>query len=64
MEVHILSGDSEQSVAKLGEYLELPDSCLHPEHSAFMKMKWIKEGQKDNRLVIMIGDGMGDIMQD
>jgi cation transport ATPase len=45
MEVHILSGDSSESVDKLGEYLEIPVECLHPEQSAFMKMKWIKDSQ-------------------
>lgn len=61
MEVHILSGDSAESVEKLGEYLEIPFECLHPEQSAFMKMKWIKDSQEDGEHVIMIGDGLNDI---
>ena len=61
MEVHILSGDSAESVEKLGEYLEIPFECLHPEQSAFMKMKWIKDNQEDGEHVIMIGDGLNDI---
>lgn len=36
-EVHILSGDSKESVEKLGEQLRIPPQFLHPEHSAFMK---------------------------
>lgn len=42
MEVHILSGDSAESVERLGEYLEIPHDCLHPEQSPQMKMNWIK----------------------
>ena len=44
-EVHILSGDSAESVEKLGKTLRIPKQNLHPEHSAFMKMEWIKKNQ-------------------
>ena len=30
IEVHILSGDSAESVVKLADYLQIPDHCLHP----------------------------------
>lgn len=47
---------------KLGTFLDIPLECQHPEQSTFMKMKWIKEVQKDgNRASIMIGDGLNDI---
>ena len=60
--VHILSGDSAESVEKLGAYLGIPLECQHPEQSTFNKMKWIKEVQHDDRtLAIMIGDGLNDI---
>lgn len=42
LEVHILSGDSAESVERIGKFLEIPRECLHPEQSAFMKMSWIK----------------------
>ena len=45
----------------LADYLKVPDNCLHPEHSAFMKMKWIKDNQAKGDNVIMIGDGLNDI---
>jgi soluble P-type ATPase len=40
-----LSGDSAESVEKIGNFLGIPDECQHPEQSAFMKMKWIKDNQ-------------------
>jgi P-type E1-E2 ATPase len=61
-EVHILSGDSKESVLNLGELLNIPRELLHAEHSSFMKMEWIKKVQelgKDG--VMMIGDGLNDI---
>lgn len=62
LEVHILSGDSKESVEKLGDHLEIPLHCQHPEHSTFMKMKWIKDVQQDNKnIAIMVGDGLNDI---
>ena len=58
LDVHILSGDSRESVEKLGLHLEVPLHCQHPEHSTFMKMKWIKDVQQDaSKLAIMVGDG-------
>ena len=58
-EVHILSGDSSESVEKLGYYLNIPQECLHPEQSAFDKMEWIKQIQSTgDKGVIMVGDGM------
>lgn len=57
-EVHILSGDSAESVEKLGVLLNIPTTCQHPEQSAIMKMQWIKSVQVDNtKGVMMIGDG-------
>lgn len=47
LEVHILSGDSAESVEKLGEFLNVPLECQHPEQSTFMKMKWIKDVQNE-----------------
>lgn len=46
--------------------MKIPAECLHPEHSAFMKMQWIQETQKDLESsdsigVIMVGDGLNDI---
>ena len=65
-QIHILSGDSRESVEELGNALNIPSNCLHPEHSAFMKMEWIKSTQKDLETddavgVIMVGDGLNDI---
>ena len=34
MQVHILSGDSEGSVSKLGQNLKLDADCLHAERTA------------------------------
>ena len=48
MSVHILSGDSAESVEKLGNYLGIPIECQHPETSTFNKMKWIKDVQEDD----------------
>ena len=62
LDVHILSGDSAESVEKLGLFLDIPVECQHPEQSTFMKMKWIKDVQKDGEAsTIMIGDGLNDI---
>lgn len=56
--MHILSGDSAESVQKLGILLNIPFNCQHPEQSAIMKMEWIKSIQQDGkRGVMMIGDG-------
>lgn len=46
--------------------MKIPAECLHPEQSAFMKMQWIQETQKDLESsdsigVIMVGDGLNDI---
>ena len=66
-QVHILSGDSKESVIQLGQSLRIPEEYLHPEHSSLMKMQWIKDTQKDLDLdndgigVIMVGDGLNDI---
>jgi len=61
-DVHILSGDSAASVEKLGYFLDIPIECQHPEQSTFMKMKWIKDEQRDGTAsAIMIGDGLNDI---
>jgi cation transport ATPase len=63
-EVHILSGDSRESVSRLGDELKVPGENLHPEHSAFMKENWIKQTQEGmnedggkGKGVIMVGDG-------
>jgi P-type E1-E2 ATPase len=49
-------------VEKIGNFLGIAEECQHPEQSAFMKMKWIKDNQEEKKkLVIMIGDGLNDI---
>ena len=65
-QVHILSGDSKDSVIQLGHSLRIPEEYLHPEHSSLMKMQWIKDTQQnleqdDGIGVIMVGDGLNDI---
>jgi cation transport ATPase len=58
MQVHILSGDSLASVAKLGESLRLPPSALHAEFTALDKLEWVRNQQSvGNNSVIMVGDG-------
>lgn len=64
-QVHILSGDSAESVEKLSMLLNIPFDCQHPEQSAIMKMEWIKSLQQDGKKgVMMIGDGTNDVIQD
>ncbi len=60
IEVHILSGDSKESVALIGERLGINPLCLHGEMVAAAKKDWMN-AKKEQGPVMMIGDGLNDV---
>ena len=57
MEVHILSGDAQGSVQRLGNNLNISKKCLHAEKTAIEKVSWVRDQQTNKNGVIMVGDG-------
>ena len=57
-EVHILSGDRKEKVARMAAQLHLPQTQAQGELSPKAKADWIREN--DRRDTLMIGDGAND----
>jgi P-type Cu+ transporter len=57
-DLHLLSGDNKAEKTSLGEFF--PANNLHFEQKPEDKFEYIKKLQSNNRIVIMIGDGLND----
>ena len=62
MSVYILSGDAQATVNRVGEFLNIPEGNLFGEIDAEKKMKVQTIKKNSKREVMMIGDGMNDIL--
>jgi len=61
--VYILSGDAKETVRKVGQHLNIPDENLIGETDAESKKKLIMNlKEKTGKEVMMIGDGLNDIL--
>ncbi|CAD8121000.1 unnamed protein product [Paramecium sonneborni] len=60
--VYILSGDSKKTVQSVGEYLGIPSIYQYAEIDAEGKKFILKELSKQKQEVMMIGDGLNDIL--
>ena len=60
IEITILSGDTKKSVSKIADEVQIENwkSDLKPQD----KLNWIKENQKKGKVVVMVGDGVNDIL--
>ncbi|CAD8173001.1 unnamed protein product [Paramecium pentaurelia] len=61
-QVYILSGDSKKTVNSVGKYLGIPSINQFAEIDAEGKQKILKELRENNQEVMMIGDGLNDIL--
>lgn len=59
-QVFILSGDHPDVVHKLSEKLEIPSSHLLGHQTPEMKQSFVETLKKDNKKVLMLGDGVND----
>ncbi|CAD8196301.1 unnamed protein product [Paramecium octaurelia] len=60
--VYILSGDSKKTVSSVGKYLDIPPSHQYAEIDAEGKQRFLKELKERNQEVMMIGDGLNDVL--
>ena len=60
LQVHLLSGDSQLSVARLAERLGLAAQQVHSQCSPQDKLAHLQALQQQGRRVLMIGDGLND----
>jgi Cu+-exporting ATPase len=58
-DVHLLSGDNDSERAVISKYVKNVDN-LHFKQTPVDKLNYIKKLQKENKNVIMIGDGLND----
>lgn len=62
-DVYILSGDAKETVRRVGIHLNIPEENLIGETDAESKKELIKSlKQKTGKEVMMIGDGLNDIL--
>ncbi|MDY7023930.1 MAG: heavy metal translocating P-type ATPase, partial [Cyanobacteriota bacterium] len=60
MEVHILTGDSQQRAERVAHELNIPKSTVHAEAFPEQKAKIVRDLHRSGRTVAFVGDGLND----